>query len=387
MTIVVTGGGSGGHITPLLAVAAELKKQEKDIRIVYIGQRGDRFARIVADSEYIDSTKLIFAGKFRRYHGEGWKQLLDIKTVLLNVRDLFLIAFGCVQSWWYLRGLRPNAVFIKGGFVGVPVGLAAGLWRIPYITHDSDALAGLANRLIAKKAQLHTVALPKEIYTYPPEKTVTVGVPIADGYQLVDAAQQKVYKKDLGLPMDAQLLFVTGGGLGAKIINDAMVDIAPRLLESYPSLYIIHSAGHVHSSEIEQAYKKALASSVERVKVKDYLTDMHVYSGAADVVVARAGATNMAELAVQGKACIIVPNPVLAGGHQLKNAQAFADTQAVTVVRQEAIKTSGKVLYDSIAELLDSPEKRHGLGKQLHTFAYANAARKLAMIVLEQAKK
>ena len=356
--------------------------------MVYIGQKGDKFAHIVAKNEYIDSTKLIFAGKFRRYHGEGWRQMLDIKTVLLNIRDMFLIALGCIQSWWLLKRLNPNAVFIKGGFVGVPVGLAAAFWRIPYITHDSDALAGLANRIIAKWARVHAVALPKNVYNYPPSKTVTVGVPIASEYSIVKPPTQEKYKRQLGLAAEDQLLFVTGGGLGAKIINEAMTHIASTLLRQYPKLHIIHIAGHVHKEAITNEYTKRIPQSdISRVVVKDYVTDMYKYSGAADVIIARAGATNMAELAAQGKACIAVPNPVLAGGHQLKNAQAFAEAEAVILVPQTAIEEDYMVLQSPVDELLGSVEKREALGKKIHVFAHADAAQKLAMLLLKEAKK
>jgi UDP-N-acetylglucosamine--N-acetylmuramyl-(pentapeptide) pyrophosphoryl-undecaprenol N-acetylglucosamine transferase len=179
MTIVVTGAGSGGHITPVLAVAHELKKQQEDIRIVYIGQKGDSLADVPAADQNIDEVFLIQAGKLRRYHGEGWRQLLDLPTMWKNIRDAGRVVVGLFQSFNLLRKIRPEVIFIKGGFVGVPVGLAAAVLRIPYITHDSDALPGLANRIIAPWAKKHAVGLPKEVYSYPPDKTITVGVPLA----------------------------------------------------------------------------------------------------------------------------------------------------------------------------------------------------------------
>jgi len=134
MTIVVTGGGSGGHITPLLAVAHELKQSRPEVRIVYVGQRGDRLGDIPAQDKNIDASYMVRAGKFRRYHGEGLKQLLDIPTMLKNIRDAFYVLIGIWQCFWLLGKLGPDAVFIKGGFVGVPVGIAAALRRIPRTT-------------------------------------------------------------------------------------------------------------------------------------------------------------------------------------------------------------------------------------------------------------
>src|SRR5579862_7870303 len=183
MTILLSGGGSGGHITPLLAVAAELKKLQPDIHIIYVGQRGDKLADIPAHDHNIDEVHTVRAGKFRRYHGEGIKQVLDVQTVLKNVRDAGRVVRGLDESRRLLKRLKPDLVFIKGGFVGVPVGLAAAQLHIPFITHDSDAVPGLANRIIARWATAHAVALPKELYNYPADKTFTVGVPISSDFE------------------------------------------------------------------------------------------------------------------------------------------------------------------------------------------------------------
>jgi UDP-N-acetylglucosamine--N-acetylmuramyl-(pentapeptide) pyrophosphoryl-undecaprenol N-acetylglucosamine transferase len=383
MRIVVTGGGSGGHITPLLAVATEIKKQSPDTEIIYIGQKGDRLADIVAKHAAIDETHVIYAGKFRRYHGEGWKQLLDLQTMYLNARDVFRILIGCIQSLIIMKRLRAEKVFIKGGFVGVPVGLAAAFWRIPYITHDSDALAGLANRIIARWAVLHAVALPKEVYSYPPGKTVTVGVPIVAEYQRVTKKLQAQYKQHLKLPKDAQVLTITGGGLGARTINNAMVEAASGLLQAYPKLYIRHFTGHAHAADTKHAYDAAVSAAVrDRVHVFDYSSELYLYTGAADVVVVRAGATNMAEMAAQGKACVIVPNPYLAGGHQLKNAQAYKGKRAVVVVDEIKLKQDAHLLLNAITPLLESADKRDALGAALHTFAYPDSAERLVHLIL-----
>ena len=228
MKMVVTGGGSGGHITPILAVAHELKQLDPQLHIAYVGQKGDGLTDIVGRSQDIDDLYAVSAGKLRRYHGEGLSQLLDFKTMALNVRDVGRVVAGLFQSYRLLRKLQPDILFIKGGFVGVPVGLAAAMLHIPFVTHDSDAIPGLANRIIARWASKHAVALPKEIYAYAPAKTVTVGVPVASDYQLVTDKSQQDYRQQLGLKADAKLLFVIGGGLGAQRVNEAIADAALR---------------------------------------------------------------------------------------------------------------------------------------------------------------
>src|SRR5688572_6304483 len=321
MKIMLVGGGSGGHLTPLLAVAEELKRIDSDITLTYVGHKGDNLHSVVGEHSSIDKAHVIFAGKLRRYHGEGWRQLFDVTTMLKNLRDSFYLLLGLLQSVFLLRADKPDVVFIKGGFVGVPVGWAARLWQIPYLTHDSDVLPGLANRILAKKARAHAVAMPKHLYSYPSHKTKEVGIPISKAYKLVTKADKTKARKTLGIPSAAKVLFVSGGGLGAQRLNSAVVKAAPEIFEKVPSLYILHQAGQKHQTDVAQGYQEALnVKQVERTQVFGFTDKMADLSAAADLAVTRAGATAMAELAVQGKAVIMVPNPMLTGGHQLKNA-------------------------------------------------------------------
>lgn len=383
----MTGGGSGGHITPLLAVAHELKQAEPKAEIIFVGQRGDSLGDIPAQDKNIDAAYTVRAGKLRRYHGEGLRQLLDIPTLFKNARDMIWVVIGLWQSFWLLRKLRPDAIFIKGGFVGVPVGLSAAWLHIPYITHDSDALPGLANRIIAPWARLHAVALPKEIYTYPAEKTVTVGVPLSRHYQPVSTALKRDYRKQLGLEQFNRIVFVTGGGLGAQRLNDAVFDCVPDLLGRYPDLGIVQLAGRNQEAGLRQRYKQALSAQDQRhVLIRGFVNNLYAYSGAADVIITRAGATSIAEFASQAKACVVVPNPLLTGGHQLKNAKVLADRKAVKMVNESVLNHDHRALLPPLVELLDNPERAQQLGETLATLAEPDAAHHLAMILLEAAK-
>lgn len=323
------------------------------------------------------------AGKFRRYHGAGWRQLLDVPTMLKNIRDVFKVIIGTWQSYWLLGKLKPDVIFIKGGFVGVPVGISAHWRRIPYVTHDSDAIPGLANRLIAKHASLHAVGMPKELYNYPQDKTVYVGVPISANNQLVGEKEQSGAKQLLSLTPDAPLLLVTGGGLGAERINNAVLEILSDLLREIPSLHVAITTGRGKDGSFITALAKLLTpAQLPQVIVKDYVTDLHVYIAAADVVVGRAGATNLAELAAQGKASIIIPNPQLTGGHQLKNAEVLAAKQAIVLIK-ESDMTESETFKQAIIQLLSNKQQRQTLGATFHTFATHNAARELAALLLQ----
>lgn len=388
MTIVLTGGGSGGHITPLQAIATELKRQKPSVHLIYIGQRGDSLADIPAADSSIDEVFLVRAGKFRRYHGEGLRQLLDVSTFLKNARDAVYVAIGLWQSRRLLKRVRPAVIFIKGGFIGVPVGLAAASLHLPYITHDSDATAGLANRIIARWASLHAVSLPAEVYGYPKDKTLTTGIPLQADFVPVTGQLKAAYRREINMPDKAQLLFVIGGGLGAQRVNAAVAEAMPHLLHEFPNLYVVHGAGRANQAAIGQNYNQILTpGEQDRVQVFGYLSDVYRYSGAADVIITRAGATNLAEFAVQGKACVVVPSPFLAGGHQLKNAQALANKHAAVVISETDLTDDPNRLAKQVSQLLQSPAERRKLGQQLALLAKPQATKELAAVILEQASK
>ncbi len=380
----MTGGGSGGHITPILAVAHEVKQLSPDTQLIYIGQKGDVFGEVVAKHKLIDEVHTVSAGKFRRYHGEGLRQLLDVRTLLLNVRDGFRVLVGLWQSYQLLGTIQPDVIFCKGGFVGVPVGLAAAMRHIPYLTHDSDAIPGLANRIIARWAAKHAVALDPALYPYPAAKTVDVGVPVAPEYHLVTTVEQARLRREVGLADFEHVLLVTGGGLGAARLNHAAVLAMPGLLKTFPRLAVVHTAGRTHETAVNEAYDASLAPRErKRVRVLGYTTELYKYSGAADLVVARGGATNFAELAAQAKACIIVPNPLLTGGHQLKNAAAYEEKGAIVSIDEVALGRNHELLTNAATRLLRDPAKRKQLSKQLHSFARADSAKELAELLKE----
>jgi UDP-N-acetylglucosamine--N-acetylmuramyl-(pentapeptide) pyrophosphoryl-undecaprenol N-acetylglucosamine transferase len=385
-TIVLTGAGSGGHITPVLAVAAEIKRLRPGARLVYIGQRGDKLGDIPAGDPAIDEVFTVRAGKFRRYHGEGWKQLLDVVTWFKNIRDVGYVVVGLYQSWRFLRRLRPDVIFIKGGFVGVPVGLAAAWLRIPYITHDSDALPGLANRIISRWADRHAVALPPETYKYPADKTVMTGIPLQADFKPMTPKLKQTYRTKLKLPAKAKVLFIIGGGLGAQRVNQAVASAVPHLLREFADLYVVHAAGRANETDLETLYSEKLSPAEQgRLQVRGFITDVYLYSGAADVIVTRAGATNLAEFALQGKACVVVPNPVLTGGHQLANARYLAEQQAAVVIDEAELTADPNRLARQVSGLLNDPGHCRQLSAQLAKFAKPQATAELARLILDEA--
>lgn len=376
----MTGGGSGGHITPILAVAYELKRQAPDCAVTYIGHKGDDLLDVVKESGDIAAIETVSAGKLRRYSGEGWRQLLDVRTQLLNVRDVFRTVWGIFESYRVLGRIRPDVVFTRGGFVSVPVSFAARLRRVPYITHDSDTIPSLANRLIARGAVLHIVAMPVELYPYPLEKTVMSGIPAGHNYKPVSAEQAKKYRHELGLAEYDQVILLTGGGNGARALNRALVDNARYLLAAHPDLVLLHFAGRALEQETNDAYDGlGLGKARSRVRVYGFAADFYRYSGAADIVVARGGMSTLAEFALQRRACVIVPSKQLAWN--VKNSQVLASRGAVIELPEEHAEQPER-LGRLLSELLHDADRRQELGEKLGSIARPDAAKDIADRVL-----
>ncbi|MEI9913578.1 MAG: UDP-N-acetylglucosamine--N-acetylmuramyl-(pentapeptide) pyrophosphoryl-undecaprenol N-acetylglucosamine transferase [Candidatus Saccharibacteria bacterium] len=387
MTIVLTGGGSGGHITPLLVVAAELKRQNPDVKIIYVGQKGDHFADLPKEDPNISAVYKVRAGKFRRYNGEGLKQILDISTLFKNVRDMVFISIGLVQGYFLIKKLKPDLIFSRGGYVSVPVCLGAKLNGVGYITHDSDPIPSLTNRIIGPGAKLNLVAQPKDIYPYKKDKTVTTGIPISRLFVRVTEKVRVAYRQKLNVDQKAKMIFVIGGGLGARSINEAFYDILPNMMSEFKDLRVVHIVGRINEEQTLEAYKEVLSGEqAQHIEVLSFTDKVYMYSGAADLVITRAGATNLAEFETQGVACIVIPSTSLVGGHQLKNADILKDNHAAVVIRDEELKENPHSLAKQISLLLRDPRKRQQLGDELTKFAHPNAGEEIATLIIKTAE-
>jgi UDP-N-acetylglucosamine--N-acetylmuramyl-(pentapeptide) pyrophosphoryl-undecaprenol N-acetylglucosamine transferase len=382
--VVLTGGGSGGHITPLLSLAQELKVQSPDCQVIYIGHKGDKFDTFEQSVHDFDFAAFIRAGKFRRYGTLGrTKGIFRPSIFFRNLLDMLRIPGSILSSWRILRKFRPDVVFSKGSFVALPVGIAARLLRIPIVTHDSDTVPGLANRLIGRWATAHATGMPVEYYPFPRTTTHYVGIPIDKRITRTTPKSQKEFKKKLGLPADSNVLLVAGGSGGAGQLNELITEIASELLETNLSLQIIHLTGKQHETAVKAGYV-ALADPVrKRLMVSGYSDQFYALIEASDLVVTRAGATTMAELAAAGKACIVIPGAQLAGGHQQKNAEALAKQDAA-VIMPAAVQADEMLAM--INNLLNNDTRRFELARNLFATAKPEAASDLAKLILRIAK-
>lgn len=332
----------------------------------------------------IDEVRQIKAGKYRRYGGlTKIQKLKNVSTLAKNVRDVGRVVQGYAQARKMLKQLRPDGILIKGGFVGVPVGLAASHLGIPYITHDSDSMPGLANRLIAKWAKLHATGLPVEFYTaYPKDSMIYTGTPISKEFKKITTELRHKYRDELGLKGCKKVVTVIGGSQGAQALNEDVVAIAGRLMQTHKDLGILHISGPAHEEDIKSAYKEELlADENRRVVVRGFVPNVYLYTGAADVVVSRASATVVSELSVQGVATILVPGQ-LADDHQVANAVHLADTNVALHVANE----DREGLFVTLNDLLSNDAKRQTLAKNIGNIGKPDAAKNLAQLIIDNFK-
>jgi len=382
MTILLVGGGTGGHVSPLLAVADELKRIDPRCRLVYVGEKNGKFFRLAADHKNIDQTHSVRAGKFRRYHGESLvSKLLDIKTIALNIRDAFYTVIGVFQSILMIAKYKPDVAFIKGGFVGVPVGLACKIKGVNFLTHDSDTIPGLANKIIGRWAKIHAVGMPEKFYDYPKDKTVYTGIPVSDSYRPVDKETQNHYREKLDIPVNSKVICVTGGSLGAVRLNNLCSKVLEQMIIADEDIFVIHQTG----DSPQDMYQGLDSKHRKRLIVETYIDDLHEYTGAADVVVTRAGATTIASLSIQKLPLIIVPNPQLTGGHQTKNAAHLEHSRSAVVLSEKSLLQKPVLLSETIKKILSDNKLKAELRQNLSLLAKPEASRSLAELVYKLA--
>lgn len=380
MRILMVGGGSGGHVTPVAAVCNELKKTHPQAEIRFWCDKKfyqQAFATMVAVDGHI-KVEPIVAGKLRRYHRYSvLRQLMQFRTIVLpNIIDGFKLFIGTLQSVAKLLLWRPDVVFSKGGFVCLPVGVAARILKIPLVIHDSDAHPGLTSRILSRWAKVIATGAPLKHYTYPKSRSHYIGIPVASMAKPYSSVKQREMKQELGFDQHEPLVVVTGGGLGAMTINEAVVKVIDDLL-NFTSIALV--AGKDNADDISKRIGKR-----NNLQVHGYLSpdSMQRMLGAADVVVTRAGATTLLELAALAKPSIVIPNANLTGGHQLKNAEVYRQAKAIVVLDDARLQSEPLSLVDVINATLLNRTLLKRLSSNIAQFAKPDAAKDMAKLIV-----
>lgn len=356
--VVLTGGVSGGHIFPLLAVSRSLRKQfPGGIEFLFIGSKG-RFESDAMAAEGIPAS-YVFTGKMRRYFS------------FLNFIDFFKVPIGIIQSLWKLFVFMPDVVFAKGGSASVPIVLAAWLYRIPIMIHDSDAVAGRANRFLSHFSDRIAIAYPSAHKFFPAEKTAMTGNPVREEFLQGNAERAAT---QFGLSTEKKTLLVWGGSQGATALNSILLLILPALLEK--GIQVIHQTGIENYAAIEKAvtdYGIEIGGKSGYI-AKDFFGPVDVADVLAlsTLVLSRAGAGSIAEIAAAKKPSILVPLASAANDEQRMNAYDIAEIGGAVVLEESNL--GEHLLLEKILRLMEDETLLHAMGEKIQAFYHPHAA-------------
>lgn len=368
--IAFCGGGTGGHLFPLIAVARELKRlhSHDDLKLYYFGPK-DEFGRILLLQENF-KIKNIAAAKIRRYFS------------FQNISDMiFKLPLGFIQSFFLLLFIRPRLVFSKGGPGAVPVCFCAKLLVMPVFLHESDIIPGLSNRVTSGWAKKTFISFDKTEY-FDLSKTILTGHPILK--ELLEGNRQSA-KETFNLSLEKPVILFVGGSQGAGPLNDFVALILNDILKKYE---IIHSCGKNNYREARIAAEMTVDENLKKYyHLCEFLNEVelkHVYA-AADLIISRAGAGSVFEIAALGKPSILIPLPTSAANHQAKNAYYYAQTGAALIIEQENLTPN--FFIEKINQLFSRPDMMKKMKEAALKFAKPLAAKAIAREILEYLDK
>jgi len=344
MRVIVTGGGSGGHIYPAIAIADKIKEKEPDAEILYMGNDLGLEKDIVPGTGY--PLELVTA---------RW---LDRKSVIELALTGMVTARGVLQALKIMRRFKPDVVIGTGGFVCVPVVFAGHLYGAKCYLHEQNAYPGVANRVLEKFVDKVFLGFPDAAdFFKEPKKHVNAGNPVRERFYNVD---KDAARERLGIPKDDFVIFSFGGSQGAEMINEVGFDLMEAVNGHSDVTYIFGTGSQYYDEIIEKAKTKNIQIQ-SNVKVKSYINDIQYYLSAADLIISRAGALSVAESTVCGRALLLIPSPNVTGNHQYYNAKSVADKGGAIILEEKDL-TSEK-LIEEVMRLKNQPELLKEMGR------------------------
>ncbi len=356
MRVLMTGGGTGGHVNPAIAIADTIKAHIPTAEIAFVGtKRGIE-------------NKLVPAAGYRLYHVDvrGFRRSLSPA----NIRAAFLALTSPMAAKKLIREFRPDVVIGTGGYVSWPLLVAASKLGVPSAVHESNAVPGLAVRRLVPYVDKIFVnfAITGEKLGVP-EKTMHVGSPLRADFGEIKKEDARV---KIGLPRDCDKYIVSfGGSLGADRVNGAMLELMRDYLRENPRVYCIHATGAAGYSETRAAFDAAGLGNCKNIELAEYIYDMPTRMAAADLIISRSGAITLSELALAKKASILIPSPNVTDDQQYKNAKVLADANAAVLIRESELD-NGKICRETEA-LLNSPTHMRELEENISDFAVPRA--------------
>lgn len=358
--VIISGGGTGGHIYPAIAIANEIKLQAPTTEILFVGANNRMEMQKVPLAGY-KIIGLDIAGIQRKLSTENLRFPLKLLKSLTQARKI-------------LQDFKPDICIGVGGYASAPILLMASLMKIPTLIQEQNSYAGIANKILSRKAKKICVAYPQMDKYFPKEKIVFTGNPVRKDILELENKRLNALQH-FGLQENKKTMLVIGGSLGARTINLSIQKNIDRLIEN--DIQVIWQTG---KNFYETAQKSVSEAKTTLIKVFDFINVMDLAYSVADVVVSRAGALSISELCLAGKPCILVPSPNVAEDHQTKNARVLVNSQAALMV---ADKHAEAFLVGDVIDLLFDEALQKELQRNIKRFAKPNAAQEIVREVMK----
>lgn len=356
--VIISGGGTGGHIFPAIAIANELKKQDPTIDILFVGAIGK-----------MEMEKVPAAG----YKIEGlWISGLQRRLTWKNFSFPFKVISSLIKARKILRKFKPDVVIGVGGFASGPMLRAAAGKGIPAVVQEQNSYPGITNKILSKKVQKICVAYEGMDKWFPKDKIVLTGNPVREEIVKLDGKKDRALEHFNLIP-DQPVLLIIGGSLGARTINESVGKSLSLFKEN--NIQVIWQTGKTY---VQQA--KHEAENYKNVRVFDFITKMDFAYAVADVVVSRAGAISVSELCLVKKPCILVPSPNVAEDHQTKNAMALVNHHAAVLVKDTNAREK---LGEATVNLFKNNDEREKLRMNIASLGFNNSTQAIVSVIKE----
>ena len=359
MKVIISAGGTGGHIFPAIAVADELKRQDPSVKILFVGAEGKMEMERVPKAGYaIEGLPIA-----------GFQRRLSFQNIIKNLQLVYKLPLSMWRVRSIIKGFKPDVVVGFGGFASGPTLKAAASMGIPTVLQEQNSYAGVTNKLLAEKAVKICVAYDGLEKFFPKDKIIVTGNPVRS-----DIADIKSKKAEgiahFGFDTNKKTIAVLGGSLGAKSLNMAMENNA-QLIENQLNVQILWQCGRLY----EEDFKNGKSANLPNVKLQSFIDRMDLAYAAADVIIARAGALTISELCLAGTPSVLVPSPNVAEDHQTKNAMSLVGKNAAVLVRDADASES---MIQKAIELLENQSLMQNLSSNMLNLGKPNAAKDIA---------
>ncbi len=352
MRVLLTGGGTSGHVTPALAIADIIKEREPSSVFAYVGTEAGIEKKLVEKEFY----------EFHAIEIQGIRRKLSLS----NIKTAYLIMRAPSRAKKIIQKFKPDVVIGTGGYVCWAPLKAATEMGIPTVIHESNSVPGLAVRKLEGQVDLILTNFKSTSESLKEKKkVVNVGNPIRNNFGECSKADARAR---LGIPADKFMILSFGGSLGAPAINQAAIDVMKDFAKDKDDVVCVHSGGKNYYKNAMELFAAHSLERNHRFDVKDYIYDMGDYMTAADVVICRAGAMTLTELARMRKPAILIPSPNVANNHQYKNAQAYAKAGAAVLIEESDLDSQR--IVEKMEKIYSDADLRQRMGNAIAKFAY-----------------